>query len=65
MKGTAGRIPRGPQTAIRPMTVVIGCLARSVRDAGRWYDVCDGYDSRDPYSCPESRAGSATSAPTT
>ena len=32
MKGTAGRIPRGPHTTIGPMTVVSGCLARSVRD---------------------------------
>ena len=32
MKGTAGRIPRGPHTQIGPMTVVIGCMARSVRD---------------------------------
>ncbi len=52
MKGTAGRIPRGPQTAIAPLTVVVGCLARSVRDVARWYDVCTGYDSRDPYSLP-------------
>jgi aspartyl-tRNA(Asn)/glutamyl-tRNA(Gln) amidotransferase subunit A len=50
MKGTAGRIPRGPRTEIAPLTVVIGCLARSVRDVARWYDVCSGYDSRDPYS---------------
>src|SRR5581483_3799669 len=52
MKGTAGRIPRGPQVLIGPMTVVVGCLARSVRDVARWYDVCNGYDSRDPYSLP-------------
>jgi len=52
MKGTAGRIPRGPHTLISPLTVVVGCLARSVRDAARWYDVCSGYDSRDPYSLP-------------
>jgi aspartyl-tRNA(Asn)/glutamyl-tRNA(Gln) amidotransferase subunit A len=52
MKGTAGRIPRGPHTVVSPMTVVLGCLARSVRDAARWYDVCSGYDSRDPYSLP-------------
>jgi aspartyl-tRNA(Asn)/glutamyl-tRNA(Gln) amidotransferase subunit A len=52
MKGTAGRIPRGPRTEIAPLTVVIGCLARSVRDVARWYDVCSGYDSRDPYSLP-------------
>jgi aspartyl-tRNA(Asn)/glutamyl-tRNA(Gln) amidotransferase subunit A len=52
MKGTAGRIPRGPHTAIAPLTVVFGCLARSVRDAARYYDVANGYDSRDPYSLP-------------
>ena len=53
MKGTAGRIPRGPHTSIAPMTVVAGCQARSVRDAARWYDVCAGFDSRDPYSLPK------------
>jgi Asp-tRNA(Asn)/Glu-tRNA(Gln) amidotransferase A subunit family amidase len=63
MKGTAGRIPRGPRTQIAPLTVVIGCLARSVRDVARWFDVCSGYDSRDPTACPGSMAGSATSAP--
>jgi aspartyl-tRNA(Asn)/glutamyl-tRNA(Gln) amidotransferase subunit A len=52
LKGTAGRIPRGPRTQIAPMTVVIGCLARSVRDVARWYDVCSGFDARDPYSLP-------------
>jgi Asp-tRNA(Asn)/Glu-tRNA(Gln) amidotransferase A subunit family amidase len=52
MKGTAGRIPRGPRTEIAPMTVLLGCMARSVRDVARWYDVCAGYDSRDPYSLP-------------
>src|SRR5438105_8363410 len=50
MKGTAGRIPRGPRTAIAPLTVVFGCLARSVRDVARYYDVANGYDSPDPYS---------------
>ncbi|MEY2460575.1 MAG: aspartyl-tRNA(Asn)/glutamyl-tRNA(Gln) amidotransferase subunit, partial [Acidimicrobiaceae bacterium] len=30
MKGTAGRIPRGPDVLIGPLTVVVGCLARSV-----------------------------------
>ena len=52
MKGTAGRIPRGPRTLIHPLTVVAGCQARSVRDAARWYDVTSGYDARDPYSLP-------------
>ena len=52
MKGTAGRIPRGPHTLIHPMTVVIGCLARSVRDVCRWFDVTNGFDARDPYSLP-------------
>ncbi|MFA9565191.1 MAG: amidase [Acidimicrobiales bacterium] len=50
MKGTAGRIPRGPNTPIAPLTVVVGCLARSVRDVARFYDVTTGYDMRDPYS---------------
>src|SRR5262245_38561569 len=52
LKGTAGRIPRGPHTAIAPLTVVVGCLARSVRDVARWYEVTNGFDSRDPYSLP-------------
>ena len=53
MKGTAGRIPRGPHTGIGPLTVVSGCLSRSVRDTARWYDVCAGFDPRDPYSLPK------------
>ena len=53
MKGTYGRIPRGPRTAIQPLTVLLGCLARSVRDVSRWYDVCAGFDRRDPYSLPK------------
>ena len=52
MKGTAGRIPRGPLTEIAPLTVVVGCVARAVRDVARWFDVCSGYDARDPYSLP-------------
>ena len=52
MKGTAGRIPRGPKTTIGNLTVTSGCLARSVRDVARWWDVCSGYDIRDPYSLP-------------
>lgn len=52
MKGTYGRIPRGPETEVSPMTVVTGCLARSVRDVCRWYDAASGYDFRDPHSLP-------------
>ncbi|HEY1636855.1 MAG TPA: amidase family protein [Acidimicrobiales bacterium] len=52
MKGTAGRIPRGPKTVIGPLTVVLGCMARSVRDVARFFDVCNGHDGRDPYSLP-------------
>jgi Asp-tRNA(Asn)/Glu-tRNA(Gln) amidotransferase A subunit family amidase len=52
MKGTAGRIPRGPHAVMAPLTIVLGCLARSVRDVARFYDVCAGDDSRDPYSLP-------------
>jgi aspartyl-tRNA(Asn)/glutamyl-tRNA(Gln) amidotransferase subunit A len=53
MKGTYGRIPRGPEAWFRPGTVVLGCLARSVRDAARYYDVCGGYDPIDPSSLPK------------
>jgi len=53
MKGTYGRIPRGPDAWFRPGTVVLGCLARSVRDAARFYDVCGGYDPIDPSSLPK------------
>lgn len=52
LKGTAGRIPRGPQVAVGPLTVVLGCLSRSVRDIARFYDVTNGFDPRDPYSLP-------------
>ncbi len=52
MKGTFGRIPRGPKAAIGQLAAVKGTVARSVRDAARWYDVTCGYDSRDPFSLP-------------
>ncbi|HUW03687.1 MAG TPA: amidase [Acidimicrobiales bacterium] len=61
MKGTYGRIPRGPGAYMRPNTVVVGCLARSVRDAARWYDVCAGHDSHDPSSLPRRVEGWETS----
>lgn len=53
MKGTFGRVSRGPHAFSRPATVVLGCLARSVRDAARYYDVCAGVDPRDPTSLPD------------
>ena len=52
MKGTYGRISRGPHAFFRPGTVVLGALTRSVRDAARHYDVCAGVDARDPQSLP-------------
>jgi aspartyl-tRNA(Asn)/glutamyl-tRNA(Gln) amidotransferase subunit A len=51
-KGTFGRIPRGPHAYMRPNTVVLGNLSRSVRDAARFYDVCAGAHSWDPSSLP-------------
>ncbi|MEZ5183031.1 MAG: amidase [Acidimicrobiales bacterium] len=51
-KGTFGRITRGPHAMSRPNTVVLGNLARSVRDAARYYDVCAGIDAYDPTSLP-------------
>lgn len=53
MKGTFGRIPRGPRAYMRPNTVVLGNLARSVRDSARYFDVCGGYDPSDPSSLPK------------
>jgi aspartyl-tRNA(Asn)/glutamyl-tRNA(Gln) amidotransferase subunit A len=52
MKGTYGRVPRGPSAYSRPSTEVFGCLARSVRDTARYWDVCAGTDARDPWSLP-------------
>ncbi len=52
MKGTYGRIPRGPHAYFTPGTIVLGCLARSVRDAARYFDVCAGSDPLDPSSLP-------------
>ena len=52
LKNTFGRIPRGPHAEIGNHTVVIGCLARSVRDTARWLDVCNGFDPHDPWSLP-------------
>jgi aspartyl-tRNA(Asn)/glutamyl-tRNA(Gln) amidotransferase subunit A len=52
LKATFGRIPKGPRTEIEPLTAVIGCLSRSVRDTARWYDVCNGADEYDPFSLP-------------
>jgi aspartyl-tRNA(Asn)/glutamyl-tRNA(Gln) amidotransferase subunit A len=52
MKGSFGRIPKGPRTQFGPLTAVKGTVARSVRDAARWYDVASGYDIRDPFSLP-------------
>jgi Asp-tRNA(Asn)/Glu-tRNA(Gln) amidotransferase A subunit family amidase len=52
MKGTFGRIPRGPHAFTRPNTVVVGNLSRSVRDSARYYDVCAGVHPYDPSSLP-------------
>ena len=52
LKATIGRIPRGPQATYGNLTVTIGCLSRSVRDTARWFDVCNGFDARDPLSMP-------------
>jgi len=48
MKGTFGRITRAPHAYMRPNTVVLGNLSRSVRDTARYYDVCAGLDPWDP-----------------
>jgi aspartyl-tRNA(Asn)/glutamyl-tRNA(Gln) amidotransferase subunit A len=52
LKCTYGRFPKGPYAEIGSLTAVLGCMARSVRDAARWVDVANGFDHRDPYSLP-------------
>ncbi|MGH9298035.1 MAG: amidase [Acidimicrobiales bacterium] len=52
LKATFGRVPKGPRAGIEPLTSVIGCLTRSVRDTARYFDACNGFDSRDPLSLP-------------
>jgi aspartyl-tRNA(Asn)/glutamyl-tRNA(Gln) amidotransferase subunit A len=52
LKGTYGRIPRGPRLQLGNITPSTGCMARSVRDTARWFDVTNGHDPRDPLSLP-------------
>jgi Asp-tRNA(Asn)/Glu-tRNA(Gln) amidotransferase A subunit family amidase len=52
LKSTFGRIPKGPHTLQPPLTVVVGCMARSVRDTARWFDACNGFEARDTLSLP-------------
>ncbi len=52
LKATFGRIPKGPHTEIEPLTAVLGCVSRSVRDTARWFDACNGADEYDPFSLP-------------
>src|SRR5674476_1651641 len=59
LKSTFGRIPKGPGALQPPLTVVLGCMARSVRDTARWFDVCNGFDSRDTLSLPRVEGGEA------
>jgi aspartyl-tRNA(Asn)/glutamyl-tRNA(Gln) amidotransferase subunit A len=50
LKATFGRIPRAPRVEVGNYTVTTGCMARSVRDTARWFDVCNGHDPRDMFS---------------
>ncbi|HKH87455.1 MAG TPA: amidase family protein, partial [Acidimicrobiales bacterium] len=52
LKATYGRIPKSPGASVEPLTSVLGCLSRSVRDTARYFDYCNGFDQRDPYSLP-------------
>ncbi|HKH87454.1 MAG TPA: amidase [Acidimicrobiales bacterium] len=52
LKATFGRIPRSPSASVEPLSTVLGCLSRSVRDTARFFDHCNGADQRDPYSLP-------------
>jgi aspartyl-tRNA(Asn)/glutamyl-tRNA(Gln) amidotransferase subunit A len=50
LKCTYGRVPMSPHFHYGSLTAVLGCLARSVRDVARWFDVVNGHDPRDPLS---------------
>jgi aspartyl-tRNA(Asn)/glutamyl-tRNA(Gln) amidotransferase subunit A len=52
VKGTFGRVPRGPAYLGGANLVHYGPLARSVRDASRFLDCAVGVDQRDPWSLP-------------
>ncbi len=52
LKATYGRIPKGPDAGVEPLTSVLGCLSRSARDTARFFDACNGFDQRDPLSLP-------------
>jgi aspartyl-tRNA(Asn)/glutamyl-tRNA(Gln) amidotransferase subunit A len=52
VKGTHGRIPRGPGFLGHANMVHYGPLARTVGDAARFLDVASGADERDPSSLP-------------
>ena len=52
LKSTFGRIPRGPHLEYGNLTVTTGCVARSVRDVARWFDVTNGHHPADPLSLP-------------
>jgi aspartyl-tRNA(Asn)/glutamyl-tRNA(Gln) amidotransferase subunit A len=52
LKATYGRVPKGPEASMQPLTAVMGCLTRSVRDTARYFDHCNGFDQRDPLSLP-------------
>jgi aspartyl-tRNA(Asn)/glutamyl-tRNA(Gln) amidotransferase subunit A len=52
MKGTWGRVPRGPRPRNGPLTSHWGCVSRTVRDSARWFEVASGYHPTDPFSLP-------------
>ena len=52
LKGTMGRVPRGPNARNGPLTSHWGTVSRSVRDTARWFEVVSGYHPRDPFSLP-------------
>jgi len=45
LKATTGA-SQGARRGIEPLTSVLGCLSRSVRDTARFFDACNGFDQR-------------------
>ena len=52
LKPSFGRIPKTTNAAFEPLTSVLGCLARSIRDTALFLDATAGPDERDPFSLP-------------
>ena len=59
LKPSFGRIAKTTSGAFEPLTSVLGCLSRSIRDTALFLDATAGPDERDPFSLPAEGSFSA------